>query len=176
MNESTEIANINRLLKKAENEPHKLTDEERRIIYGAGNPNRVRYARRGDVYVSRIFGPNEKFDENEWVDSPTKLGAPETHPGATVTAAGIPMGETVVGSIGASPSAQAESTPTALTPPTVPTPAPTLSPEELAIAARTSSSPVTSGSQSDFGDVDDPTDAGPGLETGRPLRNAGGRR
>lgn len=57
-----------------------LTPEEKKALFGSGNPNVVRYAKRGNTIVARTFGPDEEIGK-EWADSPAKLGAPESHPG-----------------------------------------------------------------------------------------------
>lgn len=138
MTDSAQLANINRLLKKAENEPHKLTDEEKTIIYGAGNPNRMGYTVRDGAVVSRQFPAGKPLPEG-WEDTPAKFGL-ETHPGRAPD--GYTAEESVVGYV---PGAE---------PPAAPAPF-QLTDAELEAATRPSTSPITTGQQQDFGDTDD---------------------
>lgn len=149
----SEVMTLAELRKAAQTRP--LTNEEALQLYGPGNPARMRYARRGNAIVARTFGPNEPIGE-EWHDSPTAAGAVESHPGRRPD--GSDPTETVVGY--ADPSVVDA-------PPAVPT---SLPPAELAAALREPQSAIGASPQADFGDRDDPSDAGPGTEAGRPLR------
>lgn len=130
---------IAQLRKRAQTQPTTLSDEDRLRLYGPGNPNVTRYALRGNQIVSRLFRPGDQIPDG-WVDTPTKLGAPETHPSRAPD--GFSSEETVVGTLDGSPASPEP-------PKYVPTP------EDLAAAARVPTSGVYSGEQHDFGDEDD---------------------
>lgn len=78
-----------------------LTPEEKIRVYGPGCSNVVMYrvvttGKGSKALVSRTFGAGELIPDDEgWVDTPAKLGAPDSHP---ERAPGMPdPTETVIG-------------------------------------------------------------------------------
>jgi len=82
-----------------------MTPEEKKQLYGEGCPHRVMYRKSGSQIVSRTFAADQPTS-TEWVDSPAKLGMPDSHPERSPD--GPDPDEVVVGTLPAGEEAEGE--------------------------------------------------------------------